>query len=58
MRNPDLMTPSEVLEAVIRAATEAKRQVVFETKKGVHEFSSFYIDADIFIQALRKEIDV
>jgi len=53
-RLPDLMTPSEVIEVVIRAAEKATilPRLKWDSETGFHKL----IDADLFIQALKDEL--
>lgn len=51
--NPDLMTPSELIEAVIRAAEKAARM---DASPSHNSSDKSFINADDFIQALKDEL--
>ncbi len=62
MRNPDIMTPSEVVEVVIRAAEKSSRTIramAPEFEHRPHECNEVWMNVmntDLFIQALKDEL--
>lgn len=54
MKNPDLMTPTEVIECVIRAAEKAR--IDYGLKWDVNGEGHKLLDTNLFIQTLKDEL--